>query len=217
MDQKLFSLINHDWTGPVLDRFMALLSNFNAWILPLVVLVFFLLWRGGFRGWTLVLCAGIVVGINDGIVSHSLKEIVNRPRPRQSLDEVREVELAKATPRILGVLQPARITYSIAESDLKVIVGHSFPSSHTINTISVALLVTCFFRRLGWLAFLPALAVGYSRIYVGAHWPSDVFASIFLGLGTTLVWLAGLEWLWGKVARHWWPGFHERHPSLLQS
>jgi undecaprenyl-diphosphatase len=95
------------------------------------------------------------------------------------------------------------------------IAGHSFPSSHTINTISLALLVACFYRRAGWLAFLPALGVGYSRVYTGAHWPSDVFASIFLGLGSTLLLLCLLEWLWRRCGGRWCPAVHERNPSLL--
>ena len=83
--------------------------------------------------------------------------------------------------------------------------------------ISVALLVACFYRTCGWLAFIPALGVAYSRIYTGAHWPSDVFASIFLGLGATLVLLAAFEWLWKTAGGRWWPAFQERHPNLIHS
>jgi len=217
MDQKLFPLINQQWTGPVADRIMALLSCFDAWILPLVVLVFLLIWRGGFRGATLVVCAVVIVGVNDGIISHSLKALVNRPRPHQSTDNVRQVELARATPRLLGVMDPPKVKISVVLPTLKTAAGHSFPSSHTINTISVALLVACFYRRFGWLAFLPALGVAYSRIYTGAHWPTDVCASIFLGLGATLLLLATFEWLWTNAGGRWWPRFHERHPSLIPS
>jgi undecaprenyl-diphosphatase len=217
MDQKLFPLINLQWHGPALDRIMALLSSFEAWILPLCLLVFFFLWRGGFRGYALVICAILSVAINDGIISHSIKVLVNRPRPHQTTQEVRQVELARATPRFLGVLQPPKVRMSEPPTDPKSVVGHSFPSSHTINTISVALLVACFYRRFGWIAFVPALGVGYSRIYTGAHWPTDVCASIFIGLGMTLVLLALYEWLWAWAGRRWWPEFLEEHPSLFHS
>jgi undecaprenyl-diphosphatase len=217
MDQKLFPLINQQWHGSALDRIMALLSSFEAWILPLCLLVFFLLWRGGFRGYALVVCATLAVAINDGIISHSLKVFVNRPRPPQAEAGVRQVQLARATPRLLGVMQPPNINLSREPADLRSVVGHSFPSSHTINTISVALIVACFYRRFGWIAFIPALGVGYSRIYTGAHWPTDVCASIFIGLGSTLVLLALFEWLWAKAGRRWWPEFLQEHPSLLHS
>ena len=50
-------------------------------------------------------CAGLLVGINDGVISNSLKHLVRRPRPHQSIDAVRQVDLAKATPRIIAVIR----------------------------------------------------------------------------------------------------------------
>jgi len=217
MDQKLLFLINRQWTGPMLDRVMALLSSFDAWVMPMILLIGLLLWRGGFHARAFVVCAGMLVGINDGVISNSLKHLVQRPRPHQSVDGVRQVDLAKATPRIIAVTMPLKIKLSEAATDLGAIAGRSFPSSHTVNIMTVALLAALFFRRFGWLAFLPAFGVAYSRIYTGSHWPSDVFASIFLGLGTTLLMLCGLEWLWKKHGARLVPALHERHPSLLPS
>lgn len=201
----------------MLDRLMALLSSFDAWVLPMILLIAVLLWRGGFHVRAFLICAGLIVGINDGVISNSLKHLVRRPRPHQSIDAVRQVDLAKATPRIIAVTKPLKIKLSEAAADLGEIAGRSFPSSHTVNIMSVALLATLFFRRFGWLAFVPAFGVAYSRIYTGSHWPSDVFASIFLGLGSTLLLLGGLEWLWKKQGARLAPALQERHPSLLPS
>jgi undecaprenyl-diphosphatase len=214
MDQKLLFFINREWTNPALDRFMALLSSFDAWIPPLVVLVALLLWRGGFRARAFVLVAALSVGINDGLISRTLKHLVDRPRPHQSVNDVRQVDLAKATPRFLAVAKPPKIKYSRA-AGLEDVEGRSFPSSHTVNTTAVALVAACFYRRRGWLAFIPALLVGYSRIYTGSHWPSDVVTSIFLGLGSTLLLLCGLEWLWRKHGGRFLPAIHDQHPTLL--
>ena len=215
MDQKLLFLINREWTGPVLDRFMALMSSLPAW-LPLLVLAGLLaLWRGGFRARAFVLTAGLVVAINDGVVAKNLKRAVDRPRPHQVLDGVRVVDLAKATPRLLALAKPASVKLSEAADDLEKIEGRSFPSSHTMNMISAALVAACFYRRYGWLAFGPALLVSYSRVYVGAHWPSDVVTSIFLGLGATLLLLAICELLWRRQAARFFPQLHAAHPSLF--
>ena len=213
MDQKLLFLINRQWTSPAMDYIMATASSFDAWVPPLILLIGLLLWRGGFRARAFVLSAALIVGINDGLISRTIKHVVDRPRPHQSIAEVRQVDLAKGHPRLLALAKPLNIKYSQpAEGDVQ---GRSFPSSHTINTMSVALVTACFYRRRGWLAFLPAMIVAWSRIYTGSHWPSDVLTSIFLGLGATLLLLCGLEWLWRKMGAQFLPALHREHPQLL--
>ena len=215
MDQKLLFLINREWTGPALDRFMALMSSLPAWMPLLVIAGVWALWRGGFRARAFVLTAGLAVGISDGLVAHTMKRAVNRPRPHQVLDGVRVVDLAKATPRLLAVALPAKVKLSTAADDIGKVEGRSFPSGHTMNMISAALVTACFYRRYGWLAFGPALLVGYSRVYVGSHWPSDVVTSIFLALGVTLLLLAALQLLWRRLAARFFPQLHAAHPSLF--
>ena len=198
-----------------MDYIMALASSFDAWVPPLILLIVVLLWRGGFRTRAFVLSAALIVGINDGVISRTLKHLVNRPRPHQSIAEVRQVDLAKAHPRLLALARPLNIKYSQpTEGDVQ---GRSFPSSHTINTFSVALVTACFYRRRGWLAFLPAGIVAWSRIYTGSHWPSDILTSIFLGLGCTLFLLCGLDWLWRRLGAHFLPALYRENPHLLSA
>ena len=67
----------------------------------------------------------------------------------------------------------------------------SFPSGHVLLTTcfcgGLLLIVTSKTRDLGVLAsFLLVLAIGWSRIYLGAHYPSDVLG----GLLVAIFWLA---------------------------
>lgn len=66
---------------------------------------------------------------------------------------------------------------------------HSYPSGHTVTAFVAAGSFAWFMPRdwMRWCAFALALAVGWSRVGVGAHWPLDVIAGI--GIGTLSVFI----------------------------
>lgn len=57
----------------------------------------------------------------------------------------------------------------------------SFPSGHTAAAVVIATLVSYFFPLLTPPVFAWALLVGFSRIFLGVHYPTDVLASLLLG------------------------------------
>ena len=64
----------------------------------------------------------------------------------------------------------------------------SFPSGHALTAFSVATVVACRYPRprwIPWVAYGLAGAVGFSRVSLRAHFPSDVFAGAFLGTAMT--------------------------------
>jgi undecaprenyl-diphosphatase len=58
----------------------------------------------------------------------------------------------------------------------------SFPSGHTAAAIVMATLVSCFIPILTLPVFAWALLVGFSRIFLGVHYPTDILAGIVIGL-----------------------------------
>ncbi len=213
MDEKLLLLINRDWTSPTLDRVMAGASSFDAWAPLIIILVLILIIRGGFKMRAFVITAALLVGVNDGLISKSLKRLIDRPRPHQTHNDVRIVDLAKAKPRLLALFLPVKV--KLSRSSLEDVEGRSFPSSHTMNTLAVALAGAAFFGWRAWLLFAIAALVAYSRIYTGSHWPSDVLTSLFLGAGSSLLLLALADAAWRRRGASLLPRIHAQHPALF--
>lgn len=213
MDQEAFYLINHHWAHPWLDMPMAVASSWDFWWPFLVAGGLAVLAFGGFRARMMLLAIGLSIGITDAIVVDSLKNLVGRPRPHEVLVGARTLDLAKAKPRFLAVGKPLKEEYS--EYGIRPARGNSFPSGHASNNFAMATVVAVFYRRWGWLAFLPAALVAYSRIYVGSHWPLDVLVSCFLGAGIAFFVVACLDGAWRKWGARWFPSWHDRHPSLI--
>lgn len=61
-------------------------------------------------------------------------------------------------------------------------VFHSMPSGHTAISFAGLVMIGMLFPRIKWLTWTLAIIVGLSRIYVGAHWPSDVICGAFIGM-----------------------------------
>jgi membrane-associated phospholipid phosphatase len=213
MDKTLLLFINREWTNPSLDWLMATFTNFDVWLPILAIVILLLLWRGNFRVRSFVIVALITIGFTDGIFTQFTKKVVNRPRPAQSLAEVREVSLQKKKHAILGVFLPVEV--SLSRPPAGPVVGHSFPSGHAMNNTVIATLAILFFGRIGALYVVPAAIVSYSRIYCGSHWPSDVFVSIILAIGFSLIAASILNMLYERIAARWFPLFFQRYPSLL--
>lgn len=78
-------------------------------------------------------------------------------------------------------------------AELVVTVSHSFPSGHAVAGAATAVaLVLAFFqpgplrRKWEWIAIGFAFVMAFSRVYLNAHWFSDVVAGVLLGSGIAL-------------------------------
>src|SRR6266536_440195 len=71
-----------------------------------------------------------------------------------------------------------------------------------LSPVQISLVTPSFDKisELGKRKILPAND-GYSRIYLGAHWPSDVITTLFLGIGEALLLLGLFELIWKTAAR----------------
>ncbi|MEK6561350.1 MAG: phosphatase PAP2 family protein, partial [Nitrospirota bacterium] len=101
---------------------------------------------------------GIYAVAAAGIFSQVIKHIIGRPRPK----------IMEAFGLTLG---PSLIPGF-----------DSFPSGHATSAFAFASTLTTFYPWMRYPLYAYAVLVSISRIYVGAHFPSDVFAGIILGV-----------------------------------
>lgn len=157
LDVDLFHWINSAHVSPALDQLMLFLSGRVPW---LVVGVGLLLWAAVRRnGHILRFCLliGIAIGLSDALSYQLLKPAFARERPCYQLEDVRLVQ-------------------ERCGSD------YGFPSNHAANSMATAVAAMLWLRRrlaLG-LVFL-AIAIGWSRVYLGVHFPGDVLMGYVVG------------------------------------
>jgi undecaprenyl-diphosphatase len=174
LDRELFQFLN-SFHSEFFDVLMYWISDKFTWI-PLYALLIFALIKH-YKKKSLYIIGAIVVLITVTDQGCNLfKHNVKRPRPCQ---------------------EAAHLNPSARTLDGYHCSKYGFLSAHAANTFAVAVLMTSlllpFYRKIGWFLFLWAIITAYSRIYLGVHYPLDVFCgAIFGGLLAKLI-LKGLR------------------------
>jgi len=100
----------------------------------------------------------IALGVS-GVFVQVIKHLIGRPRPR------------------LG--EQGIVSWGVTFEK-----GHdSFPSGHAISAFAMAAVLSSFYPAHRWAWYSIAALIGFSRVYLGAHYASDVIFGALLGIG----------------------------------
>ncbi len=172
LDYRLFSRMNGEWHNAFFDNFFPFVREPTFWIPFYFFLVLFVLLNFKIKGllWMMFFIALAIVA--DYISSDLIKG--NFPRVRPCKDPLLQNSI-----RFL-------VNYCPRSS--------SFTSSHAFNHFAAAMFIFTTFKKSisnKWIfIFVWAFMIAYAQVYVGVHFPFDVFCGALIGLLPG--WLAGI-------------------------
>ena len=175
LDTGLFHFVNRSLANPLFDWLMPVVSGSGGvmhwFVLLVVVLALAALSFGDARAPVVRAVMVLVVALGDPLIVNTIKHAVARPRPFVTLPDARQFGVVGK-----GYVPPDEMAANTNGRN-------SMPSAHAANWFAVTMVAFLFYRR-SWRFMLPmALAVAFSRVYNGVHYPSDVLAGAILGAG----------------------------------
>ncbi len=88
----------------------------------------------------------------------------------------------------------------------------SFPSDHALGTFSIALGIYMFRKKLGVLLMFLSFIVGFSRIYVGQHYPFDIIGAYLICLISFLLYFHYIS----NTISHYYSKFAKKIEHLIR-
>lgn len=153
------------FSNETLDSFFEIITMLGEeWFFIILFAIFFWCFNKSFGYKLAFIC------LTSAAINTIIKEIVKLPRP-------------------IGYEGIKSIRVETAE-------GYSFPSGHTQQSSSLFATLMIEFKK-KWLYFIGVLGillVGFSRMYLGVHWPSDVIGGLIIGILWTMIAIKIFDW-----------------------
>lgn len=154
IDYSLLQALSLPFRGEISNKFWQFITMLGDWGMIWIVLGIVLLCFVDTRRCGLGILIALILSLV--VCNLFLKELVLRPRPFVTHPEFTAL-----------IVPPDR---------------WSFPSGHATASFAAVGALLCFYKLWGLVAVVPALAICYSRLFLGVHYPSDVLCGILIGL-----------------------------------
>lgn len=160
---KAILLEIHRWHTPFWDDFFYIFSGQKVWLITALAIVYAIIRSYRKESWVVFLAIAVLITLSDQLSSGLIKPLVERLRPTHE-------------PSLEGLLC---IVHDCREG------GYSFVSSHAANSLAFATFSILLFknRLYGWVIASWSILTGFSRMYLGVHYPFDVVCGTILGIG----------------------------------
>jgi undecaprenyl-diphosphatase len=172
IDHALFHFINDTIANPILNWIMPIVTNENNIALPLVLIWLWLLLFQGKRGKIAAILLLLTLILTDVIAAQIIKPWIGRIRPSRAMVD--------------------NINLLISRGG-----KYGFVSNHAANTMAAAAIIGYFYKKWKSVVITISIIVGFSRIYVGVHYPFDVIGGWIFGY--TLAWGILSTWVILKI------------------
>jgi len=178
IDHSLFFFINNGLSSSLMDDVFVALSSLGSW--TVILITFALLFHDGARKLRLHFVSFFGVGLVVLMVLLNSKSLIGFDRPLR----VYRWEL-----------YTGQVTINLPEG--KTPGNKGLPSGHTTMAFFALVYASRFKPKARFPLYLLASSIGFARIYVGAHFPSDCLVGAVLGTGGALL----AAWVFGQIER----------------
>ncbi|MBA3060212.1 MAG: phosphatase PAP2 family protein, partial [Nitrospirae bacterium] len=166
IDTSLFYLINRGLQNIIFDVSMPIITDRYYFII--LALMIYLASTHKKKAVIPIVLTIISVAFADW-TGNILKHLIERVRPCHTLEGVR---------LLVGCTN-----------------SFSMPSNHAANSFAIILALSYMSGKwVRWMALTVAMLVGFSRVYIGVHYPSDVLVGALTGIAVSILVIKFYEW-----------------------
>ena len=168
IDKQIMVFLNKTISNPIFDFIMPIITNQNFLVFSGLILIGYLAYYGEKRGRITIVVLLIAASFSDAICFQIIKPWVGRIRPSHEFYEYINLLVSKGG-------------------------KYSFPSNHAANSFVFATVLSYFYDKKKTFLYILASVIAFSRVYVGVHYPLDIFFGSIIGY--IISWIVLSAWV----------------------